>query len=123
MSNPFILKVIPPDSPFCNRTRELKELSSHVHNYSNVVLFSPRRYGKTSLVKKLQFHLLRQKVFSIYTDFFMVDMVNDVAARIAKSVYALLDRYESLLKKGSRYLRTIKGFRPVLDRLLTAPWV
>ena len=113
MSNPFILKVVPPDSPFCNRTRELRELSAHVQNYANVVLFSPRRYGKTSLVKKLQFRLKRKKFFSIYTDFFMVATVNDMAARIAKSVYALLHRRESLLKKGARYLRTIKGFRPV----------
>jgi len=43
----------------------------------------------------------------------MVATVNDMAARIAKSVYALLHRRESLLKKGARYLRTIKGFRPV----------
>ena len=113
MPNPFILKVIPPDSPFCDRTRELKELSAHVRNGANVVLFSPRRFGKTSLIRKLQARLQKQKFFPVYTDFFMVTTVGDVAARIAKSVYALLHRRESLLKKGARYMRTIKAFRPV----------
>jgi len=50
MANPFTLRVIPPGFPFCNRTVELEQLSSHAGNKANVVLFSPRRYGKTSLI-------------------------------------------------------------------------
>ena len=52
--NPFSLKEIPIDGPFCDRKNEMKELSSHARNYANVVLYFPRRYGKTSLVKRIQ---------------------------------------------------------------------
>lgn len=113
MSNPFTLRVIPPDAPFCNRTRELEELSTHAHNKANVVLFSPRRYGKTSLVRRLQSGLERDGFFTIYADLFMVTSVNDVAERIAKSVYSVLHQRESLLEKGVRYLKTFRTFRPV----------
>jgi hypothetical protein len=113
MSNPFTLRFIPPHSPFCNRTREIHELSSHARNKTNAVLFSPRRYGKTSLVKQVQAGLEKEGFFTFYTDFFMVTSVNDIAGRIAKSVYSVLHKHESLLKKGIRYLKTFKTFRPV----------
>jgi hypothetical protein len=113
MSNPFTLRVIPGDSPFCDRTSELSELHAHAKNKANVVLFSPRRYGKTSLVKRLQADLSQEGFFTVYTDFFMATSENDIAKRIAKSVYTVLHQRESLLKKGIRYLKTFKTFRPV----------
>ncbi len=113
MSNPFTLRVIPPGSPFCNRKLELKELCSHARNKTNVVLFSPRRYGKTSLVKKLQRNLEREGYLTIYSDFFLVTSDNDVAQRMAKSIYTVLHQRESFLKKGARFLKTFKTFRPV----------
>ena len=113
MPNPFTLRVIPPGAPFCNRTSELLELSAHAQNKQNVVLFSPRRYGKTSLVKRLQTNLERADFFTVYADFFMVTSVNDVAERIAKGIYSVLHQRESLLEKGARYLKTFRTFRPV----------
>ncbi|MFC1580095.1 ATP-binding protein, partial [Thermodesulfobacteriota bacterium] len=113
MANPFTLKVIPPDSDFCDRDHELEELSAHIRNRENVVLFSPRRYGKTSLIRRLQSVLSRQKAFTIYADFFMVTSLEDLSARIAGSVYSVLHQRESLLKKGARFLKIFKSFRPV----------
>lgn len=113
MANPFIMRVIPSDHTFANRIRELKELSSHARNKANVVLFAPRRYGKTSLVKKIQANLKQDGFITIYTDFFMAASVDDVAERIAGSVYSILHKRESFLQKGARYLKIFKTFRPV----------
>ena len=113
MPNPFTLGVIPVDSPFCNRISELDELYSHAKNKVNVVLFSPRRYGKTSLMRRLQANLSQEGFFTVYTDFFMATSEDDIAKRLAKSVYTVLHQYESLLKKGIRYLKIFKTFRPV----------
>ncbi len=114
MVNPFTLRVIPPDSPFCNRAEELKDLSRHAVNQASVVLFSPRRYGKTSLVKKVQHQIEEKGVLTFYADLFMVSSVNEVAERIAKCVYTVLHKRESLLRKGARMLKAFKTFRPVL---------
>ena len=114
MPNPFTMRVIPPDAPFCNRTEERKDLCRHAMNQASVVLFSPRRYGKTSLVKKVQHEIEEKAVFTFYADLFMVASVNEVAERIAKSVYTVLHKRESLLKKGARMLKTFKTFRPIL---------
>lgn len=108
--NPFVLSVIPPDAPFCNRFEELEQLTSYAIDGTNVVLFSPRRFGKTSLVKRVQANLAKQGMLVLYADFFGVTSVDDVAGKIARSVYTFIQRNESLMKKALRILTT---FRPV----------
>lgn len=114
MSNPFILQVIPSGHSFANRILEIKELTSHAINGVNVVLFSPRRYGKTSLAQQIQADLKKKGFYTIYVDFFLTTSVDEVAGRIAKSVYSVLHKHESLLDKRSRLLKVFKTFRPVL---------
>ena len=113
MANPFTLRIIPHDLPFCNRANELKELYSHANNKANIVLFSPRRYGKTSLIRRLQANLSGSGFFTVYVDFFMATSENEIARRISQSIYSVLHARESLLNKGVRFLKTFKTFRPV----------
>jgi len=113
MANPFTLRVIPPFSPFCNRTIELEQLSSHADNKANVVLFSPRRYGKTSLIRRLQSDLSDKGFFTVYVDFFMATSENEIARRISQNIFSVLHARESFLDKGVRFLKTFKTFRPV----------
>jgi hypothetical protein len=111
MSNPFYLQEIPVDAPFCDREGELKELQSYAEAKANVVLFSPRRYGKTSLVKRVQKKLAEKGAVSVFADLFGVSSVDDVAARLARSVFAVTHQKEPLWKSALRIIRT---FRPVL---------
>lgn len=113
MANPFTMRVIAPDSPFCDRAEDLRNLGRHAANQANVVVFSPRRYGKTSLVRKVQAEIEKEGFLTFYADLFMVTSVDEVAERIAKNVYAVLHKRESLLQKGARFLKTFKTFRPV----------
>ena len=111
MSNPFYLQELPVDAPFCNRGEELKELQSYAEAKANIVLFSPRRYGKTSLVRRVQKRLSNKGAITIFVDFFGIASVDDVAARLAKAVFMVTHQKEPLWKTA---LRTIKSFRPVL---------
>jgi len=111
MTNPFYLQELPLDAPFCNRVEELKELQSYAEAKANVVLFSPRRYGKTSLVKRVQKSLSDQGAVTIFVDLFGVASVEDVAARLAKAVFLVTHQKEPYWKTA---LRTIRSFRPVL---------
>ena len=111
MNNPFVLGVIPLGAPFCNRSKELKELMSYSESNANVVLYSPRRYGKTSLTKRVQSILADKGFIVIYVDLFGVTSIDEVANRTAKSIYTATQHNESLFKKTVRILKT---FRPVL---------
>ena len=111
MQNPFYLQEIPVTSPFCDRTKELNELESYAKAKANVVLYSPRRYGKTSLVKRVQKRLADQDAITIFADFFGVTSEDDVAARLAKAVFAVTHKKDPLWKSA---INIIQSFRPIL---------
>ena len=109
--NPFSLKEILIDEPFCDREKEMKELSSHALNFANVVLYSPRRYGKTSLVKRVQEALHEKGIITIYVDFFGSDSLEDVAGKFATYLYSYCHHDENLFKKAMQFIRV---WRPVI---------
>ena len=109
--NPFCFREIPVEAPFCNREKELAELASFARGRANVVIYSPRRFGKTSLVKRVQKLLADEGAVTLYADFFGVTSVEDVASRLARSVFSVTHGRKGLWKTA---LRTIKSFRPVL---------
>lgn len=111
MANPFYFRELPLDAPLCNREGELKDLVSHAENRANVVIHSPRRYGKTSIVKRVQDVLRKRGVFTIYVDFFGVSMVDAIASRLASRAYAAMHESERLTKKAMRFLTS---WRPVI---------
>lgn len=109
--NPFFFRELPTDGPFCNRKTELEALARHAESLANVVLFSPRRFGKTSLIKRVQNNLSKKGAICIYTDFYGITSVEDVAARLAKAVFKETHSKDTLFKKAAR---TIKSFRPTM---------
>lgn len=113
MTNPFRIKTILPGSPFCDRQEELRTLLSRARDRANVVLYSPRRFGKTSLVLRVQRALAEEGAVTAYVDFFGVDSVRDAAERVARGVLLAIHRQASLLDKGRRFLRHFTVFRPV----------
>lgn len=111
MRNPFSLRELPVAAPFCDRRKELQELFSHAKNRVNAVIISSRRFGKTSLVKRIQNRLADSGFITAYVDFFGVDSIEDVAARLAACIYAVSGKNEGLLKKMADF---IFSWRPVL---------
>jgi len=113
MPNPFLIETLPPDSPFCDRQEEIDRLQSCAESGTNLVLFSPRRYGKTSLALRVQAMLAKQGYVTIYCQLFGVDSVYDAASRMGRSILGAIHARESLLKKGKRFLKYFTSFRPV----------
>lgn len=111
MTNPFYIKELPVDAAFCNRTNELHELTRYAMSKNDVVIHSPRRFGKTSLVKRVQIKLAGEGAITVFVDFFGVSSVEEVAARMAESVFTVTRQHDSLFKKA---MRTLKVFRPVM---------
>lgn len=111
MGNPFYFRELPLSAVFCNRQKEIKDLVSHALNSANVVLSSPRRYGKTSLVKRVQEELAGTGTVRVYVDFFGITSTEDIASRMAARLYAFCYVDESLFKKAMRFL---SFWRPVI---------
>lgn len=111
MANPFYIKQIPLNAPFCNRVQEIETLCRLAESKNNVVIHSPRRFGKTSLVARVQQRMSERGAVTVYADLFGIGSVDEAASRIAMALFAVTHRSEPLWKKA---LKTLTAFRPVL---------
>ena len=50
MENPFVYGKVARGESFADRAAEIDELMADIASSQNAILFSPRRYGKTSLI-------------------------------------------------------------------------
>lgn len=85
-TNPFKFGTIVDGEFFIDRKDELRDISSYIESENHLTLISPRRYGKTSLIKKIIKDSARQ---SIYLDLQLILSVQDFAAQLLKRIYRI----------------------------------
>ncbi len=103
MRNPFYYGNEVSGDDFCDREQELRELADDVRSGLNVLLYAPRRIGKTSLLRRLQRDLAEHGQYSIvFFDFFSVSSVDEFIQgyfnAVAKSFDTGPERMMNLLK-------------------------
>ena len=106
MKNPFVFGETVTGDNFCNRTKEMSELVNDINNGLNVIIFAPRRYGKTSLINQV-LEIARQKgVLTFYIDLYPAINKHrfiDIYARAITS---------GLSGKASRIVKKLKEYLP-----------
>jgi AAA+ ATPase superfamily predicted ATPase len=113
MENPFNYSGIVTDEAFCNRETELKELIKYVRDSQNVLLYSHRRFGKTSLIFKVFERLQKQKpkIDALYVDLFGTLSERDFVAELLASLGQIEGRIEKLVTMVRNTIRNVKfGF-------------
>lgn len=94
-TNPFVYGVVVEGEHFADREEELIQLVSDLESGQNVILYSPRRYGKTSLILRVLEELERRKVIGIYVDLFRATskarFVQIYGSALAKATSTKLD--------------------------------
>jgi uncharacterized protein len=87
-TNPFTFGDLALDDAFTDRERELRELTSDMRNGQNVLVYAPRRYGKSSLVLRAAQEAMRRKVLVGYCDLMKTPTKERFAAALARTLYA-----------------------------------
>ena len=85
--NPFRFGDLALDETFTDREAELRELTADVLNGQNVVIFAPRRYGKSSLVWRASQQLAARRVLVAQVDLMTAATKEQLAAKLAQSIY------------------------------------
>jgi len=86
LTNPFKFGIVVDDQYFIDREVETDLISSFINSANHLLLISPRRYGKTSLVRKV---LKTSGRKHIYLDLQLVLSTEDFAAQLLKRIYRL----------------------------------
>lgn len=109
MQNPFIYGQEVCGEIFCNRKSEIKELLSDIKSGQNVIIYSPRRYGKTSLIKEVLRKAKKEGIVGIYVDLYPVvreeDFVLIYASAISKILTGPIEKTINKLKDVFKALR------------------
>lgn len=114
INNPFLISGYESPAYFCDREKETEKLLGTLRNGRNITLTSPRRLGKTGLIKHV-FHLLRQqdpKTVAIYIDLYPTESLYDFTQAFSSAVLGQLD--SSPVKVLKKIASLFKGLRPSL---------
>ena len=113
--NPFVSQGYISPEYFCDRERETELMLSHFANGRNITLVSPRRIGKTGLIKNLFYHIEGQdkNAICLYLDIYATKNLQDFTEMFGSVVFNGFARKEkSFMQKAATLLGSL---RPVFS--------
>ena len=109
LDNPFTFGDLALDDAFTDREEQVKELVSDMRNGQNVLVYAPRRYGKSSLVMRAAQEAQRRKVLVGYCDLMRTPTKERFAAALAKTIYAdIASPVGQALERASSLFRSLR---------------
>ena len=84
--NPFSIMPYIGSEYFCNRHKEIGELRNALYNRRNVTLSSPRRMGKTGLIRHLFQQISPKEVNCYYVDIYHTKNMYDFTKTFAEAI-------------------------------------
>lgn len=111
LRNPFVIIGDIPEPYFCDRETETQRIIRTITNEGNIVLMSPRRMGKSRLVK----HVFKQPQITEFYQTFYIDLlhtssIREFAYTFGKTVFEQLKtRNEKLLQSLTLALKSVAG--------------
>lgn len=114
-TNPFVYKGYEGPNYFCDRKQETENIVKALENGRNLTLFSPRKIGKTGLIKHVFHHINEnnKNAICIYLDIFATQNLHDfVQAMGIAIVEEAVEREKTLMAKVAD---AFKALRPVLS--------
>lgn len=122
VNNPFIVGKYLSDEYFCDRFEETDFLRKQVQNGRNVALISPRRIGKSGLIRHFfnQADIL-EKYHVFFVDIYATNSLAEFVYTFGKEIYEQLKPQSTIWKE--KFFQTISSFRIgfKLDPMTGAP--
>ena len=107
-TNPFYFGDLALDEAFTDRDAELKSLKADIRNGQNVALIAPRRYGKSSLVRRAIQDLMARGVLVAEVDLMKTPTKAKLASKLARAIH---NDVASTMFKAKEAVRVFAGLR------------
>jgi len=100
MKNPFTYSNIVTGPYFCNRKKEQEDLMEFIRSSQNVLLYSHRRTGKSSLIKQVFLNIKQNspEIGTLYIDLYGTTSEKEFITRIFQQLNVLETNTDKLLK-------------------------
>ena len=115
LANPFVYQGYEGPDYFCDRKEETNTLVSHLTNGRNVTLISPRRIGKTGLIKNTFYHISEKNADAVcmYIDIYATKNLHDFVEQLGMTVIS--DMVKNNMSLVDRVLAFFSSLRPVFS--------
>jgi uncharacterized protein len=107
-TNPFRFGPLALDEAFTDRQDEIASLVADARNGQDVVVFAPRRYGKSSLVWRVAQELVKEGVLVAQVDLMRTPTKDQLAAKLAKTIH---EELATRLWNAKERLKIFAGLR------------
>ena len=128
MKNPFFFGKMVEGAYFTDRESETKRLCSNFNNGISTILISPRRWGKSSLVKKAGCLSQKAGIKVVYLDAFSMrtelDFYQEFTQAVIKASSSKWEDWIDLLKQSFKHIvpRIIMGTDPANTFTVSFDW-
>jgi uncharacterized protein len=107
-TNPFRFGPLALDDAFTDRRDEIDGLVADARNGQDVVVFAPRRYGKSSLIWRVAQELIKEDVLVAQVDLMRTPTKDQLAAKLAKTIH---EELATRLWNAKERLKVFAGLR------------
>jgi hypothetical protein len=108
LTNPFRFGALALDEAFTDRESEIDELAADVRNGQDLVVFAPRRYGKSSLIWRVAQQLVTEDVLVAQVDLMRTPTKEKLAEKLAQTIH---EEVASRLFRARERVRVFAGLR------------
>ena len=105
MINPFVTNGYIGPEYFCDREQETKDIEAWLRNGNNIALISPRRYGKTDLIRHcFAQESIKKEYYTFIIDIYSTKSLSEMVNKMGRSIL------EVLKPKGKRHWEQFLNF-------------
>jgi hypothetical protein len=128
MSSPFKYGKIVTGDNFINRSEDIKRINQNISAGINTILISPRRWGKSSLIKQIAHLNKDKKTRYAFIDFFNIRTEEDFLKKYSTEILRCsISKKEEVLQAGKNFFNRLSpsisfGADPVNDLVLNFSW-
>jgi AAA+ ATPase superfamily predicted ATPase len=110
MENPFAYSNYVTGDSFCNREKEIVQMLEYVKGSQNVLLYSHRRQGKSSLIRQVFREIKNKnlKLGAMHIELYGTISEKDFITRTFQCLNQLESNFEKLLQSLNRVLKSIR---------------
>ncbi|MCC6840051.1 MAG: ATP-binding protein [Flavobacteriales bacterium] len=114
IDNPFLVTAYVSPQLFCDREAETATIAGALRNGRHVMLYSPRRYGKTGLIRHVFGTLAKQRdTTTVFADIYAADDAHQFNVILLNAVHEALNPSPKLFLKNA--MAWFSALRPVVQ--------
>jgi AAA+ ATPase superfamily predicted ATPase len=119
--NPFLISGYISPEYFCDRVEETARMLNAIENGRHMTLFSPRRMGKTGLIRHLFYKAEKKKKFiPVYLDIMATTSLREFSEIFGRAVLTAIGKNETMMKKILKSLSALR-LKLTIDHLTGQP--